>query len=188
MPVIVKLETRFGPIEIALDHEHAPKTATHFESLVENGILDDAFFYRIVHANVESSAGGIDIVQGGVGWDRAGESPTVVHESTLETGLTHDHGAVSLGRSSESDAGSEFFVCIGDQSALDARGDGTKADAGFAAFGHVIHGMDVVEKIHSLPADGDPPGGDERFRGQFLTESVRISSVRLVRSPMDNSQ
>ena len=185
MPVVVELETRFGCVEIALDHEHAPKTAAHFESLVKKGIFDDAYFYRIVHADVESNVGGIDVIQGGVGWDRADESPTVEHESTLETGLTNCHGAVSLGRSQESDAGSEFFVCIGDQSVLDARGDGTGMDGGFAVFGHVIGGMDIVETIHGLPADGEPPGRDERFRGQFLTENVKIESMKLVRSPGD---
>mgnify|MGYP001823437565 CR=1 FL=1 len=181
MPVIVELGTRFGPIGMALDHEHAPKTAAHFESLVENGVFEDAFFYRIVHADVESSVGGIDVVQGGVGWDRASDSPTVAHESTVQTGLTHCHGAVSLGRSADADAGSEFFICIGEQSALDARGDGEGADGGFAVFAQVVSGMDVVEKIHNLPADGDPPGGDERFRGQFLSENVQIEGARLVR-------
>lgn len=181
MPAVVELETRLGHIEIALDHEHAPQSAKHFESLVEDGVFADALFYRVVHAAAESSVGGIDVVQGGVGWEKAGESPTVAHESTAQTGLTHCHGAVSLGRSPESDAGSEFFICIGDQSVLDARGDGTGADGGFAVFGHVILGMDIIEKIHRLPADGDPPGGDERFRGQFLTENVSIEDVNVVR-------
>ncbi len=180
MPVLVELETRFGPIGIALDHEHAPRTAAHFESMVADGIFEDAFFYRVVHASVESSVGGIDVVQGGVGWDKADRSPTVEHESTLQTGLTHCHGAVSLGRSAESDAGSEFFVCIGDQSMLDARGDGEDAVSGFAVFGRVVRGMEIVEKIHGLPADGDPPGGDERFRGQFLSENVAIERMELV--------
>lgn len=178
MPAIVELETHFGAIEIALDHEHAPKSAEHFASLVNNGVFDDAFFYRIVHADAESSVGGIDVVQGGVGWEGADRSPTVAHESTAQTGLTHCHGAVSLGRSLESNAGSEFFICIGDQSKLDARDD--NPDSGFAVFAHVTGGMDVVERIHKLPADGDPPGGDERFRGQFLTDNVSIDNIRVV--------
>ena len=185
MPVIVEFETRLGPIGIALDHEHAPRTAAHFQSLVRDGIFGNAFFYRVVHSDVESRVGGIDVVQGGVGWDRADSSPTVRHESTAETGLTHSHGAISLGRSAESDAGSEFFVCIGDQSVLDARGDGTGANAGFAVFGHVTTGMEIIEQIHRLPAEGKPPGGDERFRGQFLTENVKITRARLLGGPND---
>lgn len=188
LPAVVELETRFGPIEIALDHERAPNSAAHFESLIRDGVLDYASFYRIVHANADSSVGGIDVVQAGVGWDKADKSPTVAHESTLQTGLTNCHGAVSLARSAEADAGSEFFVCIGDQSVLDARGDGTGADGGFAVFGHVVLGMDVVERIHRLPADGDPPGEDERFRGQFLSENVRIESTKVVNEPSASRQ
>ena len=183
MPTLLRLETRLGALEIAFDHEHAPTTAAHFQKLCEDGILDDAFFYRIVHSDVASGVGGIDVVQGGVGWEKAGESPTVRHESTAHTGLTHCHGAVSLGRSAESDAGSEFFICIGDQSRLDAADN--DANGGFAVFAHVVKGMDVVEKIHNLPADGDPPGGDERFRGQFLTENVKIENVSVIRDPGD---
>lgn len=183
LPTLLRFDTRFGVLEIALDHEHAPKTAAHFQELAERGILQDAVFYRIVHADAASSVGGIDVIQGGVGWERAGESPTVAHESTAQTGLTHCHGAVSLGRSPESDAGSEFFICIGDQSILDANDD--DKNGGFAVFAHVTRGMDVVGTIHNLPADGDPPGGDERFRGQFLTENVSIENVRVIRDAGD---
>ncbi len=183
MRTLLKLETRLGSIEIEIDHSNAPKTAAHFRRLAEDGVLDDAFFYRVVHSSAESTVGGIDVVQGGVGWDRAAESPTVAHESTVQTGLTHCHGAVSLGRSQESDAGSEFFICIGDQSKLDAAGD--DATSGFAVFAHVVGGMDVVQRIHNSPADADPPGGDERFRGQFLTENVNIENVSIVRDSGD---
>ena len=183
MAATVKLKTGLGLIEIALDHAHAPKTAAHFASLVDKGALDGASFYRVVRADVESSVGGIDVVQGGVGWDKADQSPTVAHESTLQTGLTHSHGAVSLGRSTKMDAGSEFFICIGDQSVLDARGDDD--DDGFAVFARVISGMDVVESIHNLPADADPPGGDERFRGQFLRYAVVIETATVAHTAGD---
>ena len=185
LPTLLNLDTKFGALEITLDHEHAPKTAAHFQGLAERGVLQDAFFYRIVHADAESSVGGIDVVQGGVGWEKARESPTVAHESTALTGLTHCHGAVSLGRSQESDAGSEFFICIGDQSKLDARDD--DKDSGFAVFAHVTRGMGVVETIYNLPADGDPPGGDERFRGQFLTEYVEIENIRVFQDVGDDA-
>lgn len=178
----ILLSTPMGGITIRLETARAPATAGHFLRLVEEGALAVASFYRVTHPDPTTTPPlTIDIVQGGVGWERCLELPTVRHEPTSETGLRHVDGAVSLARSAERGGSSEFFICLGEQPVLDAGGvQGAGAD-GFAVFGRVVSGMDVVRAIHRLPADAPPPGGDARFQGQFLTEPAAISFAKLSR-------
>ncbi|MEJ1969984.1 MAG: peptidylprolyl isomerase [Rhizomicrobium sp.] len=177
----IRIKTPLGDIDVALDTEHAPKTAAHFLDLIRAGHLDDAAFYRIVRSSgTEGVPPSIDIIQGGVGWERCMGLPSVAHERTDVTGLRHCDGAISLARSADTNASSEFFICIGDQPMLDAGAMPGAAEIGFAVFGKVASGMDVVRAIQSLPAERDPPGGDARFVKQFLTDLVPITTIEIL--------
>ncbi|MEI9993349.1 MAG: peptidylprolyl isomerase [Rhizomicrobium sp.] len=172
---MIRMTTPLGDIDIALDTERAPKTAAHFLALIRAGHLGDAAFYRIVRSSgTEGVPPSIDIIQGGVGWERCVALPSVEHERTDLTGLRHCDGAISLARSAETNATSEFFICIGDQPMLDAGTMPGPAEIGFAAFGRVTSGMDVVRAIQAQPAERDPPGGDARFVRQFLTDTIPV--------------
>jgi peptidyl-prolyl cis-trans isomerase A (cyclophilin A) len=175
MMPLIRIETAYGVIDIEPDIGKAPKTAAHFLRLIHDGYLQGAEFYRIVRSSgIAGVAPTIDIIQGGVGWERCMTLPEVEHEPTDVTGLRHRDGTISLARSAEKNASSEFFICIGDQPLLDAGAMEGPGAIGFAAFGQVRAGMDVVRRIQGLVADAEPPGGDARFRNQFLTEPPAI--------------
>ncbi len=174
-PVVI-MATALGEITLELDMQRAPVTASHFLSLIERELLQEACFYRVVHkSNTPGKLPTIDVIQGGLGFDLAATLPTVRHEPTTETGLRHRDGALSLARGNAQDATGEFFICIGDQPVLDAGVLDGPGAAGFAAFGHVISGMETVKAIHALPADGSPPVGAEFLAGQFLTEPLAVT-------------
>lgn len=172
----VRLRTEHGDIVIALDTVRAPRTATHFRRLVKSHALDGSVFYRTVRRNPPGEGPPtIDLIQGGLGFDRAAEPPSVPHEGTDETGLSHVDGAVSLARAWDEDPRGEFFICIGDLPILDAGGASGQA-GGYAVFGRVIEGMNVVRTIHQLKSDAPvPAGADEKLLGQFLDEPVAIA-------------
>ncbi len=146
----VAMETRFGTIVVALDSQRAPGTTANFLRYVEAGLYDGATFYRTVTLdNQPDNDVLIEVIQGGLGPDddeRAFEP--IAMESTLETGLLHLDGTLSMARDDPDSASSEFFICIGDQPELDRGGRRNPDGFGFAAFGRVVTGMDVVRAIH----------------------------------------
>jgi peptidyl-prolyl cis-trans isomerase A (cyclophilin A) len=171
------LVTPLGEITIRPEYERAPLSARHFLNLVRNGHLDAATFYRVVRSRPDGEGPPtIDVVQGGAGFNQAGEMPSVPHESTVTTGLSHQDGAISLARWPDGQAQGEFFICLGDQSILDGGGPPPPKGQGdgYAVFAQVVSGMDVVRTIHGLPSDAPVPGGDPRFEKQFLTDQVPI--------------
>ena len=101
--------------------------------------------------------------------------PPIVHESTLKTGLKHLDGTISMGRHAPGSAQADWFICVGEQSYLDAV---DARNPGFAAFGRVVEGMDVVRKI--LSGDRDPKKGEGAMKGEMLVKPVRISTARRV--------
>lgn len=147
-----------------------------------------AAFYRTVRpssATVPPTT--IDVIQGGVGWDHCEQFSSVAHEPTSTTGLSHVDGAVSIGRWVDRGATSELFICIGDQRSLDARDSDEPFAAGFAVFGQVVEGMDVVRAIHAQPSDAPPPPGHARFAGQFLTDPIVFTAQVGEREPMQST-
>jgi len=119
------------------------------------------------------------LIQGGVKNDPAKSFPPIKHESTLQTGLSNRDGAISMARYDPGTATSEFFICLGDLSGLDAKGDGTGENAGFAVFGHVVDGLDVAKKILLSPVS--PTAGEsDSMKGQMLDPVVTIISARRV--------
>jgi peptidyl-prolyl cis-trans isomerase A (cyclophilin A) len=173
--VRVELQTSRGAIEIELYPEQAPVTVANFLRLVDGRHLDGGSFYRTVTAENDNGRPIIEVIQGGLG-DAAGPFPAIAHESTAATGLRHLDGSISMARAEVGTATSEFFICVGDQPALDHGGTRNKDGQGFAVFGRVVAGMDVVRAIHASPADAATE--EAYFRNQIFREPVTIISLR----------
>lgn len=167
--VHVLLETELGEIEVALDSAAAPITATNFLRYVEAGLYAGGTFYRTVRAdNQPDDSIRIAVIQGGVDRSRRGEGfDPIPMEGTGTTGLRHLDGTISMARGGPDSARGEFFICVGDQPELDEGGRRNPDGRGFAAFGQVVRGMEVVHAIHGRAAEG-----------QYLTEPVRIVGAR----------
>lgn len=163
----VTLETDAGNITIEVYTKQAPATAANFLRYVDEGLYARATFYRVLRPdNQPKDSVKINVLQGGLAPVFNAALPPVKHESTGQTGLRHLDGTLSMVRQKPGTARSEFFICVGDQPALDAGGTRNPDGKGFAAFGKVTAGMDVVRKIYQAPATG-----------QLLPEPVKILSV-----------
>ncbi|MBX9581365.1 MAG: peptidylprolyl isomerase [Gemmataceae bacterium] len=168
-PVRVLLRTDRGDIELELDPAKAPKTVANFLRYVDAGRYDGGRFHRAVTpANQPDNKVKIEVIQAGVNPDQVkDEFPPIKLERTKDTGLAHKDGAVSMARDGPDTATGDFFVCVGDQPELDFGGKRNPDGQGFAAFGKVVKGMDVVKKIQAAPADGqtlNPPVGIKSAR------------------------
>lgn len=167
-PVHVLLHTEAGDIELEIDTTHAPITSANFLRYVDKGFYDGGAFYRTVTMqNQPQNKVKIEVIQGGNPPRENEEFPPIKLERTSETGLKHVNGAISMARDSPDTATSEFFICVGDQPELDHGGKRNPDGQGFAAFGRVVKGMDVVRKIHESHADG-----------QMLAPPIRIISAK----------
>jgi peptidyl-prolyl cis-trans isomerase A (cyclophilin A) len=169
-PVQVLLHTSEGDIVIALEMEKAPISAGNFLHYVVTKRLDGQEFYRAMHTAPDAG-----LIQGGV---RDGNKlfPPIAHEPTSQTGLSHVDGAVSVPRLAPGTARGDFTIMVGDQKYLDA-GPGSAGDGlGYAVFGRVVEGMDVVRKILAAPTS--PTEGEGVMRGQMLSPRVKIITAR----------
>ncbi len=167
----VMIYTELGNIELELEVDKAPGTCANFLRYVDTGLYKDVWFYRTVTLdNQPNDAVKIEVIQGGLGMDRLLNAkspyPPIPMERTSVTGLSHKDGVLSMARLLPDSACSEFFICINDQPELDFGGKRNPDGNGFAAFGRVVQGMEVVRKIQGLPAEG-----------QSLTPPLKISSV-----------
>jgi peptidyl-prolyl cis-trans isomerase A (cyclophilin A) len=171
-PERILMKTDLGEISLDIYTEEAPLTASNFLSLIERGIYSNACFYRVVRMdNQPGDQVRIEVVQGGLFDDSlAGIHLPIEHETTAKSGILHTDGVISMARNAPGSASTEFFICIGDQPSLDFGGKRNPDGEGFAAFGKVTGGMDVVRKIQSLPDTG-----------QFLVERVRIHEMSITR-------
>lgn len=167
----VLLHTAQGDIVLALDAEHAPVTTANFLHYVDQKRFDGAQFYRAV---VIGDDGQYGMLQGGLYGTRLQPFKPIRHEAPAVTGLHHVNGAVSMARGDPGSAQSEFFIVIGDLLDL----DGKDADPGYAVFGRVESGMDVVKQILAMPRSADAGGAD--FHGQTLVSPVKIISARRI--------
>ncbi len=173
--VRVLMSTSQGEISIDLYLDKAPVTAANFLQLVENGDMDGGSFYRVVSYENDRGSPKIEVIQGGLG-DASEGFGTIDHETTEQTGILHTDGVISMARGAVGTASTEFFICIGDQPGLDFGKPRNADEQGFAAFGKVVSGMDIVRKIQGLPADG--PTESDYTKGQILTQPVSIRRVR----------
>ena len=164
----ILMETEMGEITLELYPDKAPVTAENFLTYVEENRFEGAVFYRIVRSdNQPDDSIRIAVIQGGLYEDnRPAMLSPIAHETTGQTGILHKDGVISMARWHPGTATSEFFICVGDQPELDFNGRRNPDAQGFAAFGKVLSGMDVVKKIHQLPVEG-----------QYLDPTVKILSV-----------
>lgn len=148
--------TGFGEIKAELYVDKAPVTAGNFLRYVEEGRYEGAIFYRTVRMdNQPNNKVKIEVLQGGLYVDgHPAKLAMIRHETTGETGVLHKAGVLSMARWGPGTADSEFSICIGDQPELDFGGKRNPDGQGFAAFGKVIEGMEVVREIHQQPAEG----------------------------------
>jgi peptidyl-prolyl cis-trans isomerase A (cyclophilin A) len=163
--VRVALDTSAGRIVIALDRGRAPLTTANFLKYVEGGKLNGESFYRAM------PYGDGGLVQGGITSDARKLLPPVTHEPTSLTGLKHIAGSVSMAHLGPGTASADFFILTTDIPALDASG----ADQGFAVFGRVVEGMDVVKKILAGPVSSTK--GEGAMKGQMLEPAIKIVAV-----------
>ncbi len=174
--VDVVLETELGDITIALETERAPITAENFLRYVDEGRFDGTVFYRAMSLDREPRPNGL--LQGGTQFDPKRILPGIRHEPTSETGLSHTSGALSMAMGEPGTANGDFSIMLQDQTGLDARpeSDDPVWKHGYAVFGYVTDGMDVVTAIHASRVD--PDKGEGWMKGQMLAEPVTIVKAR----------
>ena len=148
----ILMKTDLGDIKIEVFENEAPITASNFLRYVDENRFTDACFYRVVRLdNQPNSEIKIEVIQGGLYEDFHTDAlEPIKHETTKETGILHKNGVISMARNEPRTATSEFFICVGDQPKLDFDGDRNPDLQGFAAFGKVVEGMDVVRQIQLL--------------------------------------
>jgi peptidyl-prolyl cis-trans isomerase A (cyclophilin A) len=173
--VLLTMQTSMGTVELELYPGKAPLTVTNFLKLVDGKYLDGATFYRTVSPENDNGEPPIAVIQGGIGDAESPFSP-IAHETTDQTGLPHLDGSLSMARAAVGTASTEFFICIGDQPALDFGAKRNPDGQGFAVFGRVVAGMDVIHAIHQAPADA--PTDFEYFQNQLFNEPILIESIR----------
>jgi len=165
----VRIETADGAILLELDGARAPVTVANFLAYVDQGRFDGTSFYRAARTPGAERRG---FIQGGIRHTARRALPRIAHEPTSETGLRHFDGTISMARNAPGSAMGDFFITLGPMPSMDADRD----DPGFAAFGRVVGGIDVVRRILAAPTV--PNAGRGAMRGQMITAPVRIVSAR----------
>lgn len=171
--VRVSLQTSEGPILLELEQERAPITTANFLRYVDQKRLDGTVFYRAMKLSDTPALG---LIQGGVRNDPKRVLKPIAHEPTSQTGLSHTDGTISMARGAPGSASGDFFITVGALTSLDANPAQSGDNLGFAAFGHVVEGMDVVRRILGAPTS--PTAGEGVMKGQMLATPVRILSAR----------
>lgn len=166
----IVIETQYGDIEAELYPDKAPYSVAAFLRFVDSGFYQRSSFYRILSEdNQPMGSAPAELIQGGL-WGTGNKREYlqgIPHENTQQTGLRHINGAISLARQDTGTANTEFFICIGDQPGFDFGGDNNSDGQGYAVFGQVTKGMDVVQKIYRRPEEN-----------QYFTPQVDIITVR----------
>ena len=176
----VVLETELGDIIIEVMIDQAPISGGDFLTYVEQDLYPGEGFYRVVKsAENDNGTPKIDVIQGGILAEGMGLE-TVAHETTEATGIEHTDGTISLARGDVgTGSAAYFFITVGTQPSLDFGGTRNPDQQGFAAFGRVVDGMDVIRKIHNLSAEHFEQG-EGYIAGQLLKEPVRFTGARVL--------
>ena len=179
--VQVAMVTSLGTIELELDHKRAPLTTENFVRYVDLQRFDGATFYRVMRLKWGTPPNGL--IQAGLQSNPAKVLKPVAHEPTSLTGLLHKPGAISMARNAPGTAMADFSILLSELEGLDANPKATdpEAQAGFAVFGHVTSGMDVVRKIYDVPLSETK--GQGVMRGQMIEAPVKIIIVRRMDPP-----
>ncbi|HJW73285.1 MAG TPA: peptidylprolyl isomerase [Geothrix sp.] len=163
----VAIETDLGTIEVSLEAAKAPLTTANFLRHIESGAYTGGRFHRTVTlGNQPQNQVKIEVIQGGARQEQM-DAPSIPLERTRDTGLRHLDGTISMARDTPDSATTDFFICLGDQPELDFGGRRNPDGQGFAAFGRVVKGMEIVRRIQTAPA-----------KNQALTPPVRILAIR----------
>lgn len=172
----LEMSSALGSILIEVDLARAPITAAHFLALAKHDVYAaGASFYRSVEPGRDINPVPISVVQGGIG-SAISPLPPIAHENTAATGIGHRDGTISMARGAPGTASSEFFICLGDNPELDYGGKRAADGEGFAAFGQVVAGMDIVRRIHAMPVSD--VGAGTAVARQLLTSPIAITGVR----------
>lgn len=180
--VRVVLTTDMGAILVEVDVKHAPASATNFVRYAETKRFDGTVFYRAMHLKWGEQPNGL--VQAGTRGDPKRNLAPIAHEPTNQTGILHKAGTLSMARYAPGSATGDFSIMVSDQPGLDAQPDSAdpEAKAGYAAFGQVIEGMDVIKAIFAAPISETE--GEGIMRGQILAKPVRIITARRLPDPV----
>ena len=173
--VRVALETRAGRIVLELYPDKAPITVANFLHYVDQRRYDGAQFFRSARAPGAPTVG---LVQGGGFTDGSKLFKPIAHEPTTQTGLKHHDGTISMARDAPGSAMADFFIAVGEAPYLDADPSKPGDNLGYAAFGRVVEGMEVVKAILAMPTEG--AARNPAMQGQILTEAVVITSAKRV--------
>jgi peptidyl-prolyl cis-trans isomerase A (cyclophilin A) len=168
----VRITTDSGVIVVALAPDKAPVTVANFLRYVDDHRYDGGSFYRAVTLQNQLPAAQqpqIEVIQGGIDADSSKRFPPIAHETNDHSGIKHTDGVISMARGAPGSASSEFFFVINEQPALDFGGKRNPDGQGFAAFGHVTEGMDVIRRIQRMPSADKPP--------QRMLTTVKILSI-----------
>jgi peptidyl-prolyl cis-trans isomerase A (cyclophilin A) len=179
--VHVAVTTSAGTITLALDAADAPLTTANFLRYVDQKRFDGTSFYRSMHLDWGTPPNGL--IQGGTQNDPKRILKPVAHEPTSRTGILHKRGTISMARFAPGTATGDFSIMVSDQPGLDAQpaAPDAEAQAGFAAFGQVVAGMDVVDRLWTMPRSATK--GEGVMKGQILEPAVRIVRMRRVAPP-----
>ena len=173
----IAFKTSKGDIIIELYNQIAPITVDNFLRHLDGGYYDGSSFYRTVTHQNDNGSPKIEVIQGGLG-DIDKPFPAISHESTNITKLKHEDGTISMSRGEVNSATSDFFICIGSQQGLDFGGERNNDGQGFAAFGKVIEGMDIVRDINGMPSNKKTD--NEYVKGQMINNPIIIEkAIRL---------
>ena len=179
--VRVAITTELGTIAVDLDARRAPFTVRNFVRYADQRRFDGTVFYRVMRLAWGEQPNGL--IQAGTRGDAKRELAPIAHEPTSQTGVLHKAGAISMARFAPGSAKGDFSILLSDMPGLDAdpASANPELQAGFAAFGQVSSGMDVVRKIYDVPLS--PTAGQGVLKGQMIAKPVRILTVRRVPIP-----
>lgn len=173
------MQTELGDIVLTLFPTKAPLTVANFMRYVDAGLYNGASFYRTVSPKNDNNPLPISVIQGGINpklaKDFTAPFPPIAHESTERTSLIHTDGAISMARFKPGSAASEFFISIGSNPVLDAGGKRNPDLLGFAVFGKVKTGMQVINTIHQQATKSS--ANDAYVKGQVLAKPVSIIAI-----------
>ncbi len=178
--VRVALTTGMGTIVVELDRAHAPVTTANFLRYVDQRRFDGIVFYRAMRLDWGTPPNGL--IQAGVRGDPKRTLKAIAHEPTTQTGILHKAGTISMARWAVGTATGDFSILLADMPSLDANPSAPGDNAGYAAFGHVVNGMDVARKIWDAPLS--PTKGEGVLKGQLLEVPVKILTARRVPLPV----
>jgi len=167
--VTVRLTTTKGDIDILLEAKKAPLTTANFLHYLDAGKIVGANFWRAAHS------GPSGFIQASI---QGPTFPPIAHESTKMTGLSHTNGAISMSRFAPGTATGDFILCVGDNTYMDAGREGSDDKLGYAAFGHVIKGLDVVKAILKGKIDSHTREGG--WAGQMLAAPIEITGAQRI--------